>query len=59
MNKFFFIIYAVILAIVSVATGEIVAFVLLGLILMSLNTILSVLKDILKELKYQRENKNS
>ncbi|MDQ0252641.1 hypothetical protein J2S74_000013 [Evansella vedderi] len=57
MNKLFYVIYAIILALVAIATGEIVTFVLLGLILMSLNTILAVLKEIRDELRKQRENK--
>ncbi|WP_185807821.1 hypothetical protein [Lysinibacillus telephonicus] len=40
--------YAVILAIVSIFTGEIVTFIMLGFILISLLNIHSTLKEILK-----------
>lgn len=47
---FLYIIYAVILGVISIFTHEIVTFVLLGLILIALNNILSVLKQISKKL---------
>ncbi|WP_066389421.1 hypothetical protein [Neobacillus mesonae] len=43
--------YFVVLAIVSIFTGEIVTFVMLGVILISLTNIHTTLKDILKTLK--------
>ena len=40
--------YAIIIAIVSIFTGELVTFIMLGFILMSLQNIHSTLKEILK-----------
>ena len=40
--------YAIILAIVSIFTGELVTYIMLGFILMSLQNIHSTLKEILK-----------
>lgn len=48
MQNGFYILYLVVLAIVSFFTGEIVTFVMLGIILLSLNNINSTLKEILK-----------
>lgn len=48
MNNFLYAIYAVILAAVSIFTGEIVTFVMLGFILITLQSIHSTLKKILK-----------
>ncbi len=47
MNNWYYILYAIILAIVSIVTGEIVTFIMLGLILVSLQNIHRTLKDIL------------
>jgi len=46
--------YAALLAVVSIFTGEIVTFVLLGLILIALNHILDVLKEIARKLDKSR-----
>jgi hypothetical protein len=43
--------YAIIIAIVSIYTGELVTFIMLGFILMSLQNIHSTLKEILKVYK--------
>lgn len=48
MNNFLYAMYAVILAALSIFTGEIVTFVMLGFILITLQNIHSTLKDILK-----------
>ncbi|WP_249872765.1 hypothetical protein [Oceanobacillus saliphilus] len=48
MNGWLYGLYAVIIAIVSIFTGEIVTFVMLGFILISLQNIHSTLKEILK-----------
>ncbi|WP_176720349.1 hypothetical protein [Desulfuribacillus stibiiarsenatis] len=42
--------YALILAGISIFTGEVVTFIMLGFILMALNNILYALKDISKKL---------
>lgn len=47
-------IFLIILAIVSVFTGEVVTFIMLGIILISLINIMNVLKDISRKL----DNKN-
>jgi len=47
MNNWYYILYAVILALVSIATGEIVTFIMLGLILVSLQNIHKTLKEVL------------
>ncbi|SFD68063.1 hypothetical protein SAMN05216238_103126 [Lentibacillus persicus] len=47
MNNWLYILYAILLAIVSIVTGEIVTFVMLGFILISLRNIHSTLKEIL------------
>ncbi|WP_179301753.1 hypothetical protein [Neobacillus jeddahensis] len=48
MNSWLYGIYAIILAIVSIFTGEIVTFVMLGFILISLQNILSTLKKLVE-----------
>lgn len=48
MNNFLYAIYAVILAALSIFTGEIVTFVMLGFILITLQNIHSTLKKIMK-----------
>ena len=48
MNGWLYGLYALIIAIVSIFTGEIVTFVILGFILISLQNIHSTLKEILK-----------
>lgn len=50
MKKAMYFLYAVVLAGVAVFTGEIITFVMLGFVLMSLDSILEVLKDISKKL---------
>ncbi|MBO0960509.1 hypothetical protein J1P26_12465 [Neobacillus sp. MM2021_6] len=51
MNGFLYAAYAVILAIVSIYTGEIVTFVMLGFILISLQNINSTLKKVVEATK--------
>ncbi|MED4202916.1 hypothetical protein [Neobacillus mesonae] len=51
MKNSLYTLYFVVLAIVSIFTGEIVTFVMLGVILISLTNIHTTLKDILKTLK--------
>lgn len=48
MNNWLYSLYAIILAIVSIYTGEIVTFVMLGFILMSLHNINSTLKKMVE-----------
>lgn len=48
MNNWLYVFYALIIAVVSIFTGEIVTFVMLGFILISLQNIHSTLKQILK-----------
>jgi len=48
-NNWVYILYAFILAVLSIYTGEIVTFVMLGFILISLQNIHKTLKDILKD----------
>lgn len=48
MNSWLYGLYALIIAIVSIFTGEIVTFVMLGFILLSLQNIHSTLKEIVK-----------
>lgn len=47
---FLYMIYALIVGVISILTHEIVAFVLLGLVFVVLNRILTVLKEISKKL---------
>ncbi|MFC3041478.1 hypothetical protein ACFOGI_14615 [Virgibacillus xinjiangensis] len=48
MNNWLYGLYAAILAIVSIFTGEMITFVMLGFILISLQNIHATLKEILK-----------
>ncbi|GGJ99878.1 hypothetical protein GCM10007063_22800 [Lentibacillus kapialis] len=48
MNNWLYVLYALVLAAISIMTGEIVTFVMLGFILMSLQTIHATLKEILR-----------
>jgi len=48
MKKWHYILYIILLATLSIMTGEIVTFIMLGLILVSLNNIHFTLKKILK-----------
>jgi len=48
MNGWLYSLYALIIAIVSIFTGEIVTFVMLGFILISLQNIHATLKELLK-----------
>lgn len=57
MNHWIYILYAIILAIVSIFTGEIVTFVMLGFILICLQNIHSTLKEILKVNKEKASHK--
>lgn len=44
MNKWFYALYGILIAALSIVTGEIVTFIMLGLILVSLTNINSTLK---------------
>lgn len=55
MNYIFFTLYAILLAVLAFFTGEIVTFIMLGIILVALQNIHGTLKNILKVLK---ENKS-
>ena len=48
--KYYYLLMAIVLAIISWFTGEIVTFVMLGFILLALNNIQNVLQDISKKL---------
>ena len=48
MSSWLYGLYALVIAIVSIFTGELVTFVMLGFILISLQNIHSTLKDILR-----------
>jgi len=50
MKDYLYIVYVVVLGIISFFTGEIVTFIMLGIILMALNNMLRVQKEILKKL---------
>lgn len=52
MNKGFYVFYGVLLAALSIFTGEIVTFLMLGFILVALNNINTTLKKSLKEKEY-------
>ncbi|WP_017795940.1 MULTISPECIES: hypothetical protein [Oceanobacillus] len=55
MNYLLFTLYAILLAVLAFFTGEIVTFIMLGIILVALQNIHGTLKNILKILK---ENKS-
>ncbi|MFD2045471.1 hypothetical protein ACFSTA_17445 [Ornithinibacillus salinisoli] len=57
MNNFLYVIYAIILGAVSILTGEIVTFVMLGIILLALININTTLKQILKVHRENVENR--
>ncbi|WP_163583348.1 MULTISPECIES: hypothetical protein [Gracilibacillus] len=48
MSNWPYVLYALVLGIISIVTGEIVTFVMLGLILISLQNIHRVLKELVK-----------
>lgn len=48
MNNWLYTLYFIVLGIISFITGEVVTFVMLGLILISLTNIHSTLKELLK-----------
>ena len=50
MNRTLYFLYAIVLAGLAIFTGEIVTFILLGFILLALNNILDVLKEISRNL---------
>ncbi len=54
MNNALYILYAIVLGVVSIVTGEIVTFIMLGFILLSLNNI----HKILVKLYLQNEQNN-
>ena len=58
MGSWFYYLYALILGVVSWFTGEIVTFVMLGIILISLNNINSTLKKIYNQNKERNNNVN-
>ncbi|UOQ50169.1 hypothetical protein MUN88_08985 [Gracilibacillus caseinilyticus] len=56
MNNWLYILYATLLALLSFFTGEIVTFIMLGIILISLQNIHRVLKELLNVNKQKLEN---
>ncbi|WP_188941966.1 MULTISPECIES: hypothetical protein [Virgibacillus] len=48
MGRWLYVFYAVALAVISIFTGEIVTFIMLGFILISLQNIHSTLKELVK-----------
>ncbi|UOQ87154.1 hypothetical protein [Gracilibacillus salinarum] len=56
MNNWLYILYATLIALLSFITGEIVTFIMLGIILISLQNIHRVLKELLKVNKQKLEN---
>lgn len=59
MNNWLYTLYFIVLGIISFITGEVVTFVMLGLILISLTNIHTTLKEILKVKKdniHERRN---
>lgn len=56
MNRTLYFLYAIFLAALAIYTGEIVTFILLGFILMVLNNILDVLKEISRKLDAHGKN---
>lgn len=58
MGAWFYYLYALILGVVSWFTGEIVTFVMLGIILISLNNINSTLQKIYNQNKERNNNVN-
>jgi hypothetical protein len=55
--KIIYILFAFVLAVVAIFTGEIVTYIVLGFILLALNNILDVLKKIL--IKLDQNNKDN
>ena len=55
LYKIYYLFFAIALAILSYFTGEVVTFIMLGFILMSLNNINSTLKKILERLDRKKE----
>lgn len=53
MKDYIYVIYVLVLGVVSFFTGEIVTFIMLGIILMALTNMLRVQKEILKKLSEQ------
>lgn len=53
MKDYIYVIYVLVLGVVSFFTGEIVTFIMLGIILMALTNMLRVQKEILKKLSDQ------
>lgn len=55
LNHWAFILYAIILAVLAIFTGEIVTFIMLGFILISLQNIHKTLKEILQVKKVDHD----
>lgn len=54
LRELFYVLYVIVLGLLAIYTGEIVTFIMLGIILLALQNILKVLKDILEELRTER-----
>ncbi|GAA0309265.1 hypothetical protein GGQ92_001238 [Gracilibacillus halotolerans] len=54
MREVWYVIYVIILGLLAFYTGEIVTFIMLGIVLLALQNILKVLKEILHELRTER-----
>ena len=54
VREVWYVIYVILLGLIAIVTGEIVTFIMLGIILLALQNILKVLKEILQELRTKR-----
>ena len=54
VREVWYVIYIILLGLIAIVTGEIVTFIMLGIILLALQNILKVLKEILQELRTKR-----
>ena len=54
VREVWYVIYVILLGLIAIGTGEIVTFIMLGIILLALQNILKVLKEILQELRTKR-----
>jgi len=54
MNSWLYTLYFIVIGIVSFLTGEIVTYVMLGIILISLTNIHTTLKEILEAIKHKK-----
>ena len=54
LREVWYVIYVILLGLIAIGTGEIVTFIMLGIILLALQNILKVLKGILQELRTEK-----